>query len=393
MKFFREIQKLRKLVLVFFIFLLYSNNFTKQDLPVHCLAENIEGIWLLTMSNNENDDDVECGHKQPDQNLDHYLSKEEDIFKARHEILIKLEIPNIIKTIDSDENIGTWTMVYDEGFELKFLNNSFFAFCKYKKILNFEAKNTDTEETKGYKSICDKTFVGWFHNTLSNKNWGCFYGERVTLNNINNSDNNNNNLRLNYENIFLNGINQFEYLKSKPLSNIKSNELNALKYKLINENSKDNNSFSYSKDEHRLNNSNSNNINNNDLTYEQFLISIDNSNSIKDNNRNKYLINEIPNLDIYNLLKTDSNDIKQSNFLEVESKIFEPDHKYINEVNNPENKFTWSAKAYDSFKGKNYSHMRRLLGNSFKPIISKNNILASFIETDSNLNEKVRYLI
>jgi len=52
-------------------------------------------------------------------------------------------------------------MVYDEGFEFKIKNYEFFAFSKYiKKEGTGEPNDDDNTETSGYKSICDKTFLG-----------------------------------------------------------------------------------------------------------------------------------------------------------------------------------------------------------------------------------------
>jgi hypothetical protein len=46
-----------------------------------------------------------------------------------------LTLPNT--SIDEDNLIsGTWTMVYDEGFEIKMPNEIFFTFSKYKNLFN-----------------------------------------------------------------------------------------------------------------------------------------------------------------------------------------------------------------------------------------------------------------
>lgn len=67
-------------------------------------------------------------------------------------------------------------MVYDEGFELRFEHETFFAFSKYE--LNSDenyAKDDDDEQTKGYRSKCDETFKGWF---IINGKYGCFVGKK-----------------------------------------------------------------------------------------------------------------------------------------------------------------------------------------------------------------------
>jgi len=53
-------------------------------------------------------------------------------------------MPNIVKDT-SGRNIGTWTMVYDEGFEILLNNLNFFAFSKYSISDGRTPKNTDDE--------------------------------------------------------------------------------------------------------------------------------------------------------------------------------------------------------------------------------------------------------
>jgi cathepsin C len=57
--------------------------------------------------------------------------------------------------------IGTWTMIYDEGFEIRALGKRYMAFSKYKATTNLKPKNTDDEKTEGYKSYCNETLLGW----------------------------------------------------------------------------------------------------------------------------------------------------------------------------------------------------------------------------------------
>jgi hypothetical protein len=52
-------------------------------------------------------------------------------FPVHEKRSIKLELPNIVKNVKGEE-IGVWTMVFDEGFEIKINNQSFFAFSYYK---------------------------------------------------------------------------------------------------------------------------------------------------------------------------------------------------------------------------------------------------------------------
>jgi len=53
-------------------------------------------------------------------------------------------MPNVV-TDSSGKNIGTWTMVYDEGFEIETNDLNFFAFSKYSIEDGRSPKNTDDE--------------------------------------------------------------------------------------------------------------------------------------------------------------------------------------------------------------------------------------------------------
>jgi len=82
-------------------------------------------------------------------------------FEEKFKVAINLQRPNMVRSLNTNDNIGTWTMVYDEGFEFKIKNYEFFAFSKYiKKEGTGEPNDDDNTETSGYKSICDKTFLG-----------------------------------------------------------------------------------------------------------------------------------------------------------------------------------------------------------------------------------------
>jgi hypothetical protein len=132
-----------------------------SDLPVHCLVNKMEGDWIIHMGDNYSDKDLKCGHNKPDQNLDHYDVDVEKTLKKKYEIIVMLERPDKVLSIsDRTTEIGKWTMVYDEGIEFKIHDQVFFAFSRYKKVGKFSASNTDTEDTPGYKNMCDKTFIG-----------------------------------------------------------------------------------------------------------------------------------------------------------------------------------------------------------------------------------------
>ena len=59
-------------------------------------------------------------------------------------------------------------MIYNEGFEIDFMNKteSYFVFLKY-------GENKDKKFNTHWVSYCYETLVGWFHTP---QGWGCFHG-------------------------------------------------------------------------------------------------------------------------------------------------------------------------------------------------------------------------
>jgi cathepsin C len=63
-----------------------------------------------------------------------------------------------MKKNNEDDNI--WSMVYNEGFEIR-----------YKKIVLFVFNEYFKKDEKWY-SNCGKSLIGWYKNTLTNE-YGC----------------------------------------------------------------------------------------------------------------------------------------------------------------------------------------------------------------------------
>ena len=151
------------------------------DLPVHCIARNIVGAWVFHMMEPFplDSDPVlyRCGHGQPDRNTDHIYHNFKSDFKesVKGMIFLDLKMPNIVFN-DKNENIGNWTMIYDEGWEVRFDDYALLAFSYYAKEDLGEPHDDDDEQTKGYVSYCNHTFLGWF---TKGKQKGCFYAEKV----------------------------------------------------------------------------------------------------------------------------------------------------------------------------------------------------------------------
>ena len=158
----------------------------KCDLPVHCLAKHVAGTWNFYLTPMQ-PSYPSCGHSHPDKNTDHLKVDFRQNFRVNETLTFDLNMPNILKD-PSGSNLGSWTMVYDEGFEVRSKNKVFFAFSKYKFDGRKAPTDTDDEETQGYTSLCNETFEGWVRDP-SNGFWGCFYGEKVEGNTNKNEEN------------------------------------------------------------------------------------------------------------------------------------------------------------------------------------------------------------
>jgi len=135
---------------------------TLADLPVHCLRHQILGDWnfLLGTSGNVRSN---CGHQRPDvdtvqpADLDHVAETRTVTFLQ----------PNVA-TSPTDAH-GSYTMIYDEGFEVRVDNLTFFSFFRF---------DPPSSNSSGV-SRCGETARGWFRDESRNA-WGCFVGRKAT---------------------------------------------------------------------------------------------------------------------------------------------------------------------------------------------------------------------
>jgi cathepsin C len=126
------------------------------DLPVHCLYKTTKGDWEFELTSQDHDKTVV---KQCDIRTD--ISS-----KVVKTMKVSLQVPNI--AVDDQGHQGTWTLIYDQGFEAIVGGNKYFAFFNY------------TQTDNQVVSHCDRTFTGWFHEVgVDAKHWGCFRGKKV----------------------------------------------------------------------------------------------------------------------------------------------------------------------------------------------------------------------
>ncbi|KAJ4460289.1 putative Dipeptidyl peptidase 1 [Paratrimastix pyriformis] len=133
-----------------FVTLLFAS--VLADLPVHCLSEQVLGVWKFQLS------PVHSG-------VD-YLDCPNFKYGETTDMMVSLQAPSTARDLSrpADVGVGFWTMIYDEGFEVRLEGRSFFGYNLYHKWDN----GTVT-------SYCDTIPSGWYHEIgNSPTQWGCF---------------------------------------------------------------------------------------------------------------------------------------------------------------------------------------------------------------------------
>jgi cathepsin C len=146
----------------------------EADLPVHCLHADVKGSWTFHLgAPKEDKHNIMCSkgvtNDYSDEDNNYGLGKPN--FETAKKISVHLSHPNIATTQVGDTvHNGTWTMIYDEGFEVEVAGTKFFAFSKF-------AGDTDNEY-----SHCGETWPGWYHpaTNVDTQKWGCYYGKKDT---------------------------------------------------------------------------------------------------------------------------------------------------------------------------------------------------------------------
>ncbi len=88
----------------------------KADLPVHCMASDIQGTWVIHKQGGLLPSQPSCGHDHPDKNTDHVYTSVKSALSSSH-TTVTLEYPDLVYSPDRTL-LGRWSMVYDEGFEV-----------------------------------------------------------------------------------------------------------------------------------------------------------------------------------------------------------------------------------------------------------------------------------
>ena len=185
-----------KFYLFFSFYIYFQVNFFSMfaDLPIHCLKSQTTGKWKFEFTAPKiykNPFENNCGHNTPDLETTSFKAMS-NTFKSESTISFDLMSDGCVEYLDSSDNnifrfkrklssktnttscnsgySTAWTMVYDEGFEIRYKGIKMFTFSYYFKV----------GDQGRFKSNCAKTCVGWYHNTKTNE-MGCFRGHRIDV--------------------------------------------------------------------------------------------------------------------------------------------------------------------------------------------------------------------
>ncbi|CEM10106.1 unnamed protein product [Vitrella brassicaformis CCMP3155] len=196
---------MKGLLLALIVLLALIRN-VRSDLPVHCLTSDVAGLWRFCLDRDRDVHLPRCGSDTPNTNLGNLrLSNYSSWLEANRGgvgecITVQLTTDEAADGTSGREDwkrlvvrdgdrtsgdIGRWTMVDDEGFEVCLDNGRvLFAFSHYAPTSEANCPpphNGLGEDNHGrtqcYVSHCHKTQIGW-HSDASE--YGCFVGSKLS---------------------------------------------------------------------------------------------------------------------------------------------------------------------------------------------------------------------
>ncbi|KAK7101922.1 dipeptidyl peptidase 1-like [Littorina saxatilis] len=120
------------------------------DTPANCTFEDIKGKWVFSVGSGGNSHSVDCNNFTGP-------------FKSQLEVT--LQYPDV--AVDQYGNIGFWTIIYNQGFEVVVSGRKYFAFSKFEK------------QGKEVVSYCHELMPGWAHDSLGH-DWACYMGKKAS---------------------------------------------------------------------------------------------------------------------------------------------------------------------------------------------------------------------
>lgn len=149
----------------------------RSDLPVHCLASDIEGEWEFTISREKfnpslKEYETTCGHGFPNTITQIIGDKDNDdqIPFARK---ITIELRKDYHVYKNNKIVGTWTPIFDQSLLINYKKSILTAPFKY---------YLDEPLSTKFISNCGKTLKGWYisNQAHTDKNWSCFFGKKIS---------------------------------------------------------------------------------------------------------------------------------------------------------------------------------------------------------------------
>ncbi|KAH0472610.1 MAG: uncharacterized protein KVP18_001560 [Porospora cf. gigantea A] len=134
------------------------------DLQVNCNRRTTEGVWTLHLGSFT---EKNCGYERPDNPSMHERLQPDQLggrFNRTTTLTTRLEKDN---SASSDPFLGSWTLIFNEGVEIRLEGRSLFAFFSH----------PHRSETDAVTCDCSRTLLGWWHDKESA---GCWWGEKIS---------------------------------------------------------------------------------------------------------------------------------------------------------------------------------------------------------------------
>jgi cathepsin C len=126
---------------------------TSADTPGNCTYEEIKGTWTFSVG-------------QIYANYNELKKAEGDCsnFKPNKKVRITLQYPDL--ATDEFGNVGFWTLIYNQGFEVVIAHRKYFAFSRYAGTMDDPI------------SYCNETAPGSLTHDVLQRQWACYSGVR-----------------------------------------------------------------------------------------------------------------------------------------------------------------------------------------------------------------------
>jgi cathepsin C len=136
------------------------------DLPVHCLRHQLVGEWEFFLGG-LGKERSSCGHQRPDVEG----VQPNDVQNPTETKRVTLHEP--ASATSAKDLKGSFTLIYDEGFEVQVEGLTFFAFSRY----DFVGGGAEGGARRNV-SRCGETMRGWYRDATRTK-WGCYRAQKT----------------------------------------------------------------------------------------------------------------------------------------------------------------------------------------------------------------------